>query len=147
MTLLLNWRVWLAAILLGTFAFSNFVSYRKGKANEHAAWVASVAEQNAESLRLERARQSSADAAARDSAAREARILADAASARRDASGLRDILSGAVEYAKKSRAAAERTASLTTGLLDECSRALIDVSEAADRADSEARELRAAWPK
>jgi hypothetical protein len=70
-----------------------------------------------------------------------------AARARGESDGLRDDLNAANEYAKKSRAAAERTASVATELLGRCTALYLGVAEDAARADSEARELRQAWPK
>lgn len=147
MALLLNWRVWAAGILLAFFAATNFMSYRKGRDVVKTEWQLSVASANEESRRLERARQSRADEAARTAAAAQSRILADAASARRESDGLRGNLDAANKYAQESRAAAERTASLATDLLGRCTSLYLGVAEAAERADSEARELRQAWPK
>lgn len=147
MSLLLNWRVWVALALAAVLAFTHLTAYRKGKNDVRTEWLASVAEANAEAARLERARQSRADEAARTAAAHEAALRTSVAAARRDADGLRNDLDAANEYAKKSRDAAERTARVATGLLGECSRLLIEDAEAASRADGYARELMQAWPK
>jgi len=145
--LLLNPRVLLALVLAAALAFTHFAAYRKGKNDVRMEWQVSVAAANDEARRLERARQSAADGAARLAAVREAGIRAAAASARHESDGLRDDLRAANDYAKESRAAAERVAGVTTELLEQCSRSYLGVAEAADRADSEARELRGAWPK
>lgn len=147
MSLLLNPRFLIALALAGLLAFSHLTVYRKGKQNVRTEWLASVAAANEDSRRLEQARQSAVDAAARMAAAREAGIRAAANDARRASDGLRDDLRRANDYAKESRAAAERVAGVSTELLGSCAAALIGVSEAADRADSEARQLRQAWPK
>lgn len=147
MMALLSWRVWAALALLAVLAASHFTMYRKGVAHERTANLAAKAEANSESRRLEQARQSAADAASRDAAARETRILAAAANARTESSGLRDDLSSARQFAKESRAAAERVADLATDLLGRCEASYLGVAEAAARADSEARTLRQAWPK
>jgi hypothetical protein len=146
-SILLNWRVLAALALAGMLAFTHLTAYRKGEHAVKAEWDESVASANAESRRLEQARQRRADEAAQMAAQREARIRADAAHARASADSLRDDLRAANDYAKESRAAAERTAGVATELLGECSNALVDMGEAADRADSEARTLRQAWPK
>jgi hypothetical protein len=144
---LLNWRLWAAIGLAAVLAFTHLTAYRKGRDVVRTEWLASVAAANEDARKLENARQSRADEAARTAAAAQGRILADAASARRESDGLRGNLDAAVQYAAKSRAAAERTAGLATDLLGRCTSLYLGVAEAAARADSEARELRSAWPK
>lgn len=140
-------RLIVIGVILAALASTHFIAYRKGKQNVRTEWLASIATANAEALRLERARQSSVDAASRLAASREAGIRAAADSARRESAGLRDDLSTAREYARQSRAAAERTADLATDLLGRCEAEYLGVAEAAARADSEARELRDGWPR
>lgn len=147
MSLLLNWRVWVAMAVVAILTFTHLTVYRKGGNEVRTEWVASVAAANEESRRLERARQSRVDDAARVAAAAQARILADAAGARRSADGLRGDLDAARKYAAQSGAAAERVAVLATGLLGRCTADYLAVAEAAARADGEARELRQAWPQ
>lgn len=146
MSLLLNWRLWLAVALAAGLAFSHFTAYRKGRNAVKAEWVASVAEANQEALRLERARQSRADDAGRLAAARANGQRLDADRARRVAGGLRDDLRAADEYAKESRAAAERAAAVLGELLQSCTEEYRGMAQDADRATSEAIELRHAWP-
>ncbi len=147
MLYLLNWRLWVAAAL----ALSIIGAYVKGRSDGKSLVRAEVAQAQAvaaENARLrERALQKGVDDAARDAAARSARILSDAADARRSADGLRDELDVARSYAAQSRAAAERIAGVTSELLESCTRAYVAVAEAADRSDSEARTLRQAWPR
>lgn len=147
MTLLLNWRIWVALALAGLLAFSHLTVYRKGLHDEHAKWDAAVATANAEARRLEQARQRRADEAAALAAERESRIRADADGARKSADSLRDAAGAALQYASESRAAAERVADTATGLLGRCAAEYVRMGEAAARADSEARQLRQAWPR
>jgi hypothetical protein len=146
MTALLNWRVWVALALAAVLAFTHFTAYRKGKNDVRTEWMASVAAANempaAWSERARAVRMKLHELPP----AREARLRADAARARRESDGLRGNLDAAVQYAAKSRAAAERTAGLATDLLGRCTALYLGVAEAAARADSEARELRSAWP-
>ena len=147
MLYLLNWRVWALVVLLALYP----VMYGKGRIDgrkiSEANYAKAAAVANNELRKMESLRQARADEAARAAATREARLRDSAADARRDAGGLRDDLSAAREYAAKSRAAAERTADISTRLLERCSGRYLGVAEAAQRADSEARELRQAWPK
>jgi hypothetical protein len=144
---LLNPRFLIGLVLVAALAFTHFTAYRKGKHVVLTEWQLSVAAANEESRRLERARQSKADDAARIAAARERGIAAAADSARRESAGLRDDINAAIHYAAQSRAAAEQTARLTSDLLGRCEARYLGVAEAAARADSEARELRQGWPK
>lgn len=146
MTLLLNWRVWVALALTAVLGFTHFTAYRKGKNDVRTEWLASVAAANDDARKLEQRRQDRADEAQKLAAARDARIRADAVSARRESDGLRGDLDAAQQYAKESRAAAERVASIATDLLGRCTASYLAVAEAAQRADSEARELRQGWP-
>ena len=145
--LLLNWRVWVAIALTGLLAFTHITVYKKGRHDVQIAWDEARARADSESRKLEQERQRGVDDAARTAAADQARILADAASARRDADGLRNDLDAANRYASESRSAAERVAKLSTELLGECANRYLDVAEQAQRADAEARELRRGWPK
>lgn len=125
--------------------------YGKGRTDgrklERLETAAGVIRANAEALHLERARQSRADDAGRLAATRAAGIADSARRVAGERDGLRDDLAAANEYAKESRAAAERTASLATGLLGRCTARYSAVAEGAARADSEARELRQGWPE
>lgn len=147
MLALLSPRLWLALALVAGLSFSHFFMYRKGSNAVRSEWLVSVASANEEARRLEQARQSAADAAGRLAAKREAGIRADAVRARNAADGLRDDLSAARDYAAQSRAAAEQTARVATGLFGQCTARYLGVAEDAARADSEARELREGWPK
>jgi hypothetical protein len=146
---ILDPRVWLAVVLALAAAFGS--GYFKGNTNgrkaTELAHAAAVAVANEDSRRLERARQSRADQAASIAAGREAGIRAAADRARRDADGLRDDLSAALDFAAESHAAAQRVAAVTSGLLGRCTAEYQRVAQDAARADSEARELREAWPE
>jgi hypothetical protein len=141
-------RLWIAALLALAAAFG--AGYFKGNTNgrkaSELAHAAAVAVAEADSRRLERARQSRADQAASIAAGREAGIRAAADRARRDADLLRNDLSAALDFAAESHAAAQRVASVATELLGRCTALYLGVAEAAARADSEARELRDSWP-
>lgn len=145
----LNPTLWLVALAI--LAGSSGLSYFKGRTNGiqvcEARHAAATVLANDEARKLEQARQRRADEAAKLGAAREARIRASAASAARAVGGLRDDLRTARDYAAQSRAAAERVANVATDLLGRCAERYSGVAEAAQRADSEARELRDAWPK
>ncbi len=147
MALLLNWRIWLALIVAGTLAFTHLTVYRKGKADDRAEWMASVAKANEDARKLEQRRQDLVADAQRDAAMRDVRLRADVDRARSESDGLRNDLSAANEYAKESRAAAERVAALATDLFGRCTARYLSVAEGAARADSEARELRQGWPQ
>ena len=146
---MLNPGMWAALAL--AFALSFGAGFWKG--NEHgkstvrAEWQSATAAANQEARRLEQARQRRADEAAKLAATREAGIRAAAAGARRESLGLRDDIAAARDYAAQSRAAAERVAVLATDLLGRCEGKYLDVAEAAQRADSYARELMDAWPR
>jgi hypothetical protein len=139
-------RLWIALALAAALAFSHFTAYRKGKNDVRLEWQAAVSTANDDARRLEQQRQRRADDAARLGAVRESRIRADAAGARAVADGLRGDLSAALDYAAESHAAAQRVAGVAAELLGRCTTEYLGVAEAADRADSEARELRQAWP-
>jgi hypothetical protein len=145
---ILDPRVWLAAVLTIAAAFG--AGYFKGNTNgrkaSELAHAAAVAVAEADSRRLERARQSRADQAASIAAGREAGIRAAADRARRDADGLRDDLSAALDFAAESHAAAKRVAAVTAGLLGRCTAEYRGMAEAAARADAESRQLRDSWP-
>jgi hypothetical protein len=144
---LLSPRLWLVIGITAFLGLTHLSAYRTGVKHVRQEWAASVSAANDEARRLENARQSAADAAYRAAAVREAGIRRDAASARSAADGLRDDLKSARDYAKESRAAAERVANVATELLGRCTAEYLAVAEAAQRADSEARELRQGWPK
>lgn len=146
---LLDPRIWLAALL--AVALSSGAGYFKGRSDgrqiSEAKHLQATQRANADALRVSEIRQRNVDAAARDAAAREARLRADARDARSERDGLRGDLDATKRYAATSRAAAERAVAVATGLLEQCSNSYLDMAESAARADSEARELRASWPK
>lgn len=146
---LFNPTLWLVALAL--FAGSSYLSYLEGRSDGRKAYeieYTSKAIQAAnETRRLENLRQSRVNQASQIASAREARLRTDLAGARGESAGLRDDLAVARDYAKQSRAAAERTANLATELLGRCEARYLGMAEAAQRADIEARELREAWPR
>ena len=144
---LLSPKLWIALAIAGALAFSHFFIYRAGKAVVQNDYLKAQISADAEARRIEQRRQAMVVEAGAAAAKREAALRADAKSARAVAGGLRDDLSAAREYAKQSRAAAQRVADLSTELLDRCTSRYLGVAEAAQRADSEARELRQAWPQ
>lgn len=147
MSLLLNWRVWVAFALAAGLAVSHFTAYKRGKQNVKNEWLVATAEANADARKLETLRQSRVDEAARIAVGRAAVLRRDAARARLESSGLRDDLDATRRYAAQSRAAADETVRVTTGLLERCTALYLGVAEDAQRADGEARELRQGWPK
>lgn len=144
---LLSPRLWIAAALVAALAFSHFAAFRKGKANVRLEWTASVAAANEEARRMEQARQSRVDEAGRAAATRETRLRADIAGAARERDGLRGDLD-AIQRASADSIAAANNAVRTLGdVLEQCSREYLSVAEAADRATSEVKQLREAWPQ
>lgn len=142
-------RLW-GALVLGlalSFGAGFWKGNAHGKSTVRAEWTAATATANQEARALEQARQRRADEAAKLARSREAGIRAAADHARGESIGLRDDLSAARDYAKKSRDAAERTSALATDLLGRCETRYLGVAEAAQRADSYARELMDAWPR
>jgi hypothetical protein len=146
-TLLLNPRLWIALALAGLLAFSHFTAYRKGKANVRTEWTAAVATANAEARRLEQARQRRADEAAQMAAAREGRIRADAAGARRESDGLRDDLSATREHARQSLDACTVSLAAAADVFQSCASRYSELAEDADRHASDSLKLQQAWPK
>lgn len=146
MSLLLNLRVIACLALAGILAFTHFAAYRKGKNDVRTEWNASVATANEEARRLERARQSAADAAGRAAASREAGIRADAARARSAVSGLRDELAALRGRSQSCPSEAERTAAVGE-LLQQCAQAHGELAERADRHVNDLKLLLEAWPK
>lgn len=147
MLYLLNPRVLITLALVALLAFSHFTVYRKGKAHVRMEWQAAVAASNEDARRLEQARQSAVGSAQRIAAARENSLRAAVARAAGDVRGLRSDLDAALDYAAQSRAAAEQVARVSAGLLERCTAEYLGMAEAAQRSDTEARELRAGWPK
>jgi hypothetical protein len=147
MSLLLNWRIWAALILAGGLAFSHFTAYRKGKQNVRDEWTVAVAEANADARKLETLRQSRVVEAQKVAAARDSALRADAVRARGELGSLRNDLDAAQRWASESRAAADEALRVAAELLGRCTALYLGVAEDAQRADSEARELRQAWPK
>jgi hypothetical protein len=147
MLYLLNPRLWIALAIAGALTFSHIWVYRHGKAIQRTESVAEALQALADARAVEQKRQAVADAANRAAATRESRIRTALRDARTERDGMRGDLNAANDYAKESRAAAERAASLSTDLLGRCTARYLDVAESAARADSEARQLRQAWPK
>jgi hypothetical protein len=146
---LLDPRIWLAFALAVALSFGGGYfkgSHDRGKRDE-LEQAAAVSRANAEARKLEQERQRRVDDVARVAAAGEARLRADAARARDDVRGLRGDLDAIQRTSEKSLAAANEAFSVTAGLLGRCTALYLGVAEDAARADSEARELREAWPK
>jgi hypothetical protein len=147
MSLLLNWRIWVAIALAAGLSFSHFTAYRKGKQHVKDEWTVATAQANADARKLETLRQSRVDEASRVAVGRAAAIRADAERSRLESVGLRDDLSATRRWAAQSRAAADEAVRVTTGLLERCTALYLGVAEDAARADGEARELRQGWPR
>lgn len=147
MVALLNPRVWIALAIAAALAFSHFTIYRKGQANVRNEWAVSVANANAEAMRLERARQRRADESAGLAAAREAGIRVAAARAADSVRGLRGDIESLQRASSESLSAANNAARVLGDVLQSCTEAYRSVAEDADRATSEALMLRQAWPK
>lgn len=146
---LLDPRLWLAVIL--AVALSCGAGYLKGRKDGTTIAMATANAEKAAAIETarndEKAHQRRVDDATKLAAAREIRARSDLASANRERDGLQRELADLAEFAATSRAAAERAAAVTAELLGDCSRAYLDMAEAAQRADSESRTLRDAWPR
>ena len=147
MAYLLNWRLIAGVVFLCLLPLMYFQGRSDGKKLILAEVNAAKAQAAADVRKIETLRQSRVDEAARDAAARERRILADAARARDAASGLRDDLDAVRLHASQSLAASNNALRTVGELLEHCSAEYLRVSEAADRATSEALTLRQAWPR
>jgi hypothetical protein len=144
---LLNPKVWVALAVVGALAFSHVFVYRKGANHVRLEWNAAKAAALEDAQKLERARQSAVDAAARAGASRALGISTDRVAAGSERDGLLNDLRAAREHAAQSRAAADRTIATLGELLDRCSAEYLRVAEEADRAYSEVRTLREGWPR
>jgi hypothetical protein len=146
---LLNPTLWLVALAI--LAGSSGLSYFKGRTNGmqvcEARHAAATVLANDEARKLEQARQRRADEAAKLAAAREARIRAAAAGARRDADSLRGTVSAVQRHSEESRAAADNAVRALADVFGSCVREYQGLAEEADRATSEVKTLRDAWPK
>lgn len=145
---LLDPRLWLATALALALSFGAgyFKGFRHADKQVRLEWTAAVASANAEARQLEQARQRRADEAAKLGAAREAGIRADAARARGSVDGLRGDLA-ALRARAQSLTAALDALSAVGDVLQSCGAEYQRVAEQADRAFSEVRTLREAWPK
>jgi hypothetical protein len=144
---LLNWRLWLAGILLVSYPAMYLKGRHDGKQVQQQLTASAIEKANAEVRRVNELRQDRVDEAAKLAAARELRIRADADRARSDVRGLRDTLD-AVERASESSIAASNNAVRALGnVVESCSSQYQRVAEEADRATSEAMTLRRSWPK
>ena len=143
---LLNPRVLIVAALVAILAFTHYTAYRKGKHHVELEWKASVAAANEDALRLERARQSRVDQAARAAAAREDRLRSDASRAGDSLQRLRHAIA-AHKLAEESRAAAIERADTAEQLLIESATAYRELAEKADRHATDVQTLLDAWPR
>lgn len=146
---LLNPTMWLVALAI--LAGSSGLSYFKGRTHGiqtcEAKHAAATVLANNELRALENARQRRADEAAKLAAAREAGIRAAAVSARRDADSLRGTISSVQRHAEDSRAAADNAVRALADVFGSCVAEYQSVAEQADRATSEVKALRDAWPR
>lgn len=142
-------QVWGALLL--AIALSGAGGYFKGRSDgrtlERATAAAAVTQANIEVRKIGELRQDRVDEAAKLAATRERNLLAVAARARSERDGLRDDLDALQRASKESLATANEAIRVTSGLLATCADDYLGMAEAASRADAEARELRAAWPK
>lgn len=146
MSLLLNWRVWVALALAGALAFSHFTAYRKGKNDVRTEWMASVAAANLDARKLEQRRQDRADEAAKLAAGRSAAIRADADRARVAADGLRGDLDAVRRASAQSLDAATKSVAALSDVFTDCSRRYHELAEIADRHAADSLTLQKAWP-
>lgn len=126
---------------------SFFYGEHKQKHYDDLVKTAEIAGSNQEARHFEQQRQDKVNESSTNAAKRESKLLADAAAARNDANSLRGTTDALKRASEKSIASALASLDLTTQLLNSCTGRYLGVAEAAQRADSEARELREAWPK
>jgi hypothetical protein len=145
---ILDPRLLLAAVLaLGlTAGVSYFKGVGHGRKLEQAEHASAIAQANAEIRKSNELRQSRVDEVARMAAARETALRNSAALARSDVDRLRGTLGDVERAASHSLTTSNEALRVTSELLGVCSQRYIGVAEEAQRADSEARELRAGWP-
>jgi phosphoenolpyruvate-protein kinase (PTS system EI component) len=144
---LFNPRVLIVLAVLAGLAFSHLTAYRKGASNVRAEWSEAVSVANKEARALERARQRRADESAALAVARQSRIAADAARLRRESVGLRNDLDAIQRASAESLATANNAVRALGDVFEQCVREYSSVAEEADRATSEVKQLRDAWPK
>lgn len=142
-------RVWIIAVLLllATFTGGFFYGEHKQAHLDKLERTAEIASANQEARQLEQKRQDNANAASTVAAKRAQSLVVDAANARRESSGLRNDADALKLASQKSISAALASLDLTTDLLDRCTERYSGMAENAQRADTEARQLREAWPK
>jgi chlorite dismutase len=146
---LLDPRLWLACALAIALSFGGGYfkgSHDRGKQDDLER-QAEIARANSEARALEQQRQRRVDDVARIAATSENRLRADAARARHDADGLRSDLDAIQRASEESLATANKALRVTSTLFARCTQLYLGVAEDAQRADSEARELRQAWPQ
>jgi chromosome segregation ATPase len=141
---LLDPRVWLFVAAVGAAGYLK--GCHDGKGLEKNAHAADQADANREALRLERARQSRVDESVRLAGAREARLRTDIAGAARELDGLRGDLDAIQRASAESLAAANNAVRALGDVFEQCSREYQAVAAEADRAASEVKTLRDAWP-
>lgn len=147
MSLLLNWRLWVALAFTGALAFSHFTIYRKGRADVQLAWDASKATANAEARQLEQRRQDRADEAASLAAGRGAAIRSDADRARRSVDGMRSTLDATERRAKESADAAARLVSTYRTVFESCLAEYRALGEEAAGHASDSLMYQQSWPR
>ncbi len=147
MSLLLNWRVWVALALAGALAFSHFSVYRAGKNNVTKEWKASVAAANLESSRFERARQRGVDEAQIAQSKRNAGLAADARAARLSVDSLLATLDATERMAAQSHGAATRATAALRTVFESCTRANLDLAAAAQGHANDSLMYQESWPK
>jgi hypothetical protein len=141
-----KWAAIALAVVLWHMAYGAFWN-RHGKLElQHEIDAERIATAQ-ESNRMERARQSAADAAARAAATREAGILADAAGARRELGGLRGDLAAVRKHAEQSLNACTVSLAATTDVFESCADRYSGLAEEADRHASDSLKFQEAWPK
>jgi hypothetical protein len=140
------WGAFIVAIAL-TFVGGYFKGSHDRKHTDELERQAAISAANSESRKLEQERQRRVDDVARIAAASESRLRADASHARSLADGLRGTLDAVQRASADSIAASQQALSVTSGLFERCTALYLGVAEDAQRADSEARELRQSWPR
>lgn len=144
---LLNWKFWVLTAALVLYPIAYMKGRQDGARMEKLGRAAAVAAANNSARALEQHRVDLAAKAARNAAAAQARIVADAARARRERDGMRDDLRAVQQYAAQSADAARQSVAALTDVFDHCSRSYTELAEIADRHSADSLMLQQAWPR
>lgn len=147
LTLLLNWRLWAAGIVLLALAASHWKAYHMGMTEVRAEWTEQQIKDR--DAAAERARLWNEQIAKEreDAAKREQKLRRDADGARAALVGLSGAVDEAMRAAGASHEACLVTAATGTKLLQQCGDRYRGLAEIADRHASDVQTLSNSWPQ